>query len=253
MSITFNKTISNPRLPVGADLADVISADPALRFWGTADADFATISAGEFLSFQDRAGGAGAFAANASFSRAAVVGDALAGQSVARFAGYPGTDFDVYTSTGVTIAQDAAVTLAAIFRPKTLDQSQAILGRFLGADDRCVLQFSTGNVPRFLCQGAFVDGVAVALDEWCLVVASFDGAVSRIWQDGAERASITPPDGTTHTGAFLLGSLDGTTNQRADVEIADFWVFGRDLIGGDSETLDAIAEYAATVYGLDVG
>lgn len=254
MSLTLNTTFDNPNLPQGGDLSAIITADAALEYWLTADADYTTLSGSEVLTFTDRAGGAGVFAADDISERASMLSDAISGFSAARFDADQAVEHDNYTSSDVTLALDAACSFAVLLRlGNNADVDQAVMGRFSSTTSRLVMQVNDQNKFTMLVKNRTVTSpTAIDDGEWHLAVGTFDGGNEvNLWHKNLI-TSGTATAGSTHTGALRLASLTGTNFQSLDADISDLWIFSRDILSGDQSTFEAIKDYVQLTYGLEL-
>lgn len=255
MSTTLPILWSNPALPDGRDLSAIIAADPAFLGWICADAEYVTLSGAEILTFTDRTGKPVSFTATGAGSRAVLEADQLAGFQAARCDSDQAAIFDSYLSAGLAAAlpTNAACSFAVIFRLDSGGKTQAVLGRYGTATQRCLIQVSSTNAPRMMARNATVTGAPMTVGSFYLVVGSFDGAnTARLWHLGAISAGAASA-GDSGTGELRLGTLEGAAFQSADMSFSDGIIFGRDLLADpDDETLAAIVEFASSVYGIAV-
>lgn len=105
------------------------------------------------------------------------------------------------------------------------------------------LQVTSGLVLQYNA-GATVSGGSIAANGWNLVSANFNGASSKLRQDGVNTASGNP--GAGNLGGFVLG-CDGGSANFADVEIAEAVLYSGTLTDQD---IASITSYLAARYAI---
>jgi hypothetical protein len=256
MSTHLSYRFNNPALQQQKKVSDTLAADTDLLAWISADVDHVVASGSRIVSFNDRVGRGSSFVATAENRRALLIDDAINGYSAARFDTDGVPDWDDYLSSALALATDSPATIAAIVRLDTLGKDHEICGRFASTTSRLTLTIGANNLPRLFAKNRFVASpLAMASAQWALLISATDGAAtSKIWHMGVTTIDTLGTAGDTGTGPLRIGSLSGTQNYGLDADVADIWVFKRDILADeDDASAAALKQYATQLYELNIG
>lgn len=244
---------TTPGLPLARNTRTILEADAGLLAWITPDTAYCDLSGAEITAFHDRLGKPVSYAATSA--RATLVDAMLGGFQGARLVSNQSTTVNDYGSSGLTLAQDAAATMAMIIIPRLVGVTQAICGRYTDSSNRILISQMNTNTLRFFAKNQFATTAAtVAIGTPELVIGSFNGSTGlKIWHRGATVAG-TSTGGTTDSGALGIGTLDpGNAFQGFNGDILEHWVFNRDILAVANDTsFSAIVDLAAQKYGVVV-
>lgn len=249
--ITLNTTFSNAELPSSLPLGEQIVAEPSLLAWFQADAGHVTLSSNEILTMTDKAGGAGVLTPVSATRRPDLEAGALGSYSAAKFNGVTTADgdSDVCVLSGVAVPSSGAYTYVAIFKPDDVSGGDTVCGRFTDASTRSILNIPNGvNAINFNHGSTSAMSHPIAVDEWSIVIAAFDGTDLHYYGDGVTYTPVTAV-GTTGGTSFHVGALNSSGSQALDGYIADLMFFNSNVFD-DPELLQVIKDYARLVYGL---
>lgn len=135
----------------------------------------------------------------------------LNGYAIARFDGVDDTLRAVYTHA-------QPITRFIVAKQKTLTLSDYWLDGGGGVANTCAIYVGSGTTTLSYRAGTAIDGGQITVDTWNVVSAVFNGATSKLRQEGIVTASGDP--GSSAAGGMIVGCAGGLT-QPANLDVAE--------------------------------
>lgn len=241
-AITLPFTVSNDSLPVSQNWSQRIAALPGLVSWHTADPAFVTLNAARIASFADRIG-ANALTQATNTKRADLTPEMIGQWSGADFRR---ADATIYADNG-SLVPTGSRAMAMIWRLNDAPSNVVCAGWFAGSSTNLYIG-GNSSVPFFAQCGASstVLPFTGVLGEWMLTILDKTASTIKVRSAGVETIEKAHANSVGAAG-FTLGGYSSGLN--ANIDVMDLWHFDQAILG-TTDTVSALAGYAADFYGL---